>query len=357
MKKVLLCEVLLAPETIRSFSPVEWDLLIRQGRQANLLGSLKELLEERSLLAAVPAQPRNHLLSAAAIATRQHSSIRWEVSCISQAFADSGINFILLKGAAYVMSGVAAAHGRTFSDVDLLVEKSRIEDAECALMLHGWQGSHHGEYDQKYYRKWMHEIPPMAHVRRGTTIDLHHTILPETARISINTAALLKNPLQLNGYANVFVLGPADMVLHSATHLFHEGELDNGLRDLLDLDSLFREFGKNHLFWENLLERACELGLQRPFFYAIYFVGAIFHTEIPSHVKLSVEKFSPPPIVLKVMDFCYLRALRPNHATCHLGGSSIARFMLYIRSHWIKMPFNLLVYHLMHKAFLKTSRK
>ena len=39
------------------------------------------------------------------------------------------------------------------------------------------------------------------------------------------------------------VLAPEDMVLHSATHLFNEGEFDRGLRDLNDLDLLLREFG------------------------------------------------------------------------------------------------------------------
>jgi hypothetical protein len=32
------------------------------------------------------------------------------------------------------------------------------------------------------------------------------------------------------------------MVLHSATHLFYDGELNHGLRDLVDLDDLLRHF-------------------------------------------------------------------------------------------------------------------
>jgi len=51
------------------------------------------------------------------------------------------------------------------------------------LMLEGWVSGHRSAYDQRYYRKWMHEIPPMTHIRRQTVLDLHHNILPETARL------------------------------------------------------------------------------------------------------------------------------------------------------------------------------
>ena len=101
----------------------------------------------------------------------------------------------------------------------------------------------------------MHEIPPMCHVRRGTTIDVHHTILPETARIKVNTLALLEAVVALPDYTNLFVLEPAEMLLHSATHLFHEGGLENGLRDLFDLDSMFRYFGDDPEFWNALVPR------------------------------------------------------------------------------------------------------
>ncbi|MBK7422847.1 MAG: nucleotidyltransferase family protein [Propionivibrio sp.] len=74
---------------------------------------------------------------------------------------------------------------------------------------------------------------------RGTTIDVqNHTILPESARIKVNTLALLDAVVAMPGYDNLYVLEPVDMLLHSATHLFHEGGLENGLRDLFDLDSL-----------------------------------------------------------------------------------------------------------------------
>jgi hypothetical protein len=34
-------------------------------------------------------------------------------------------------------------------------------------MLAGWAATHHDAYDQRYYRQWMHELPPMQPYARG----------------------------------------------------------------------------------------------------------------------------------------------------------------------------------------------
>jgi len=56
------------------------------------------------------------------------------------------------------------------------------------------------------------------------------------------------------------------------------------------------------------------------------------------------------------MDACYLRALRPLHDSTSTMGSWPARFALYVRSHWIRMPFGLLAFHLGRKAFVRPKK-
>lgn len=353
----LIVAALLNPRKTLSLSATEWDLLVRQGRRANLLARLAHRMTESGLIHDVPARPRLHLTSALRMVERQDKAMRWEVRCIQSALHDLDIvpGIVLLKGAAYVMAGLPAAYGRTFSDIDILVPKERISEVESRLMLHGWQGTHHDEYDQRYYRRWMHEIPPMRHVRRGTSIDVHHAILPDTARLKVNTPALFEKVVPISGQNGLFILNPIDMLLHSATHLFHEGSLDNGLRDLCDLDSLFRCFGKTDEFWESLIPRAQELGLSRPLYYAIRFCATLLDTPIPHHVIVTSCAGRPGLIAGFLTDLCYRRALRPSHASCDSAGTPLARTALYIRSHWIRMPLPLLAYHLGRKAVRRTN--
>jgi Uncharacterised nucleotidyltransferase len=338
------------PERIREFDPASWDVLIRQSRRANLLARLAWVLKSHDLWDAVLPAARPHLESAWAFSQRQRIAVRWEIECIDEAIRATGIPLILLKGAGYVALDLPAAAGRLVSDVDILVPKDRIAEIESALMMHGWHTIHHDAYDQRYYRRWMHEIPPMRHLRRGTVIDVHHALLPETARIKVDSDAMRTAATAVRGLDRVFVLAPGDMVLHSAAHLFHEGELDNGLRDLVDLDSLLRHFGEQPGFWERLVPRAMEVGLARPLFYALRYSRRILGTEVPAEVIGTARNGSPAPPLLKVMDFLFLRALRPNHASCSDVRTQLARWMLYVRSHWLRMPLPLLLYHLVRKA-------
>ena len=351
----LLVRVLLAPGSIAALTPLQWDLLVRQGRRANLLARLAAILDEGGLMDRVPAAPRWHLQSARQVAERQVIAMRWEVACIQRALSGVGVPVTLLKGAAYLMSGHPAAVGRLFSDVDILVPKQAVGEVESALMLHGWASRGTTAYDQRYYRRWMHEIPPMTHVRRGTTIDVHHTILPETARLKLNTPALFEGIRPLPGHPGLSVLAPVDMLLHSATHLFHEGEFQSGLRDLFDLDRLLSHCAATIPgFWDEVLPRARVLGLSGPLHHALRYTSIWLGTPVPGEVLGSAAEaagLSAPR--QRLMDACFSRALRPVHRSCEDRWSAMARAALYVRSHWLRMPTHLLAYHLARKALVR----
>lgn len=344
----LILQALRQPDTLATLSLVDWDLLLRQARNANLLAHLHALLEERGLVERIPLQPRAHLESAHVIAAKQIQSVEWEVTLIRKALAEIGAPIVLLKGAAYVMAKLPPAQGRLFSDIDIMVPKSSLNEAEAALMFHGWAATHHDEYDQCYYRNWMHELPPMRHVKRSTVIDVHHAILPETARVHPDSQKLLASAQKLYGYDGLKVFAPVDMVLHSATHLFHEAELDNGLRDLVDIDSLLRYFSSTPLFWAELVERAKEMELMRPLFYALRYCALILHTPIPANTLIG----RPNRPLLALMDGLFTRALMPMHPSCSDWLTGAARRMLYVRANWLRMPPLMLARHLFHKAFI-----
>ena len=349
----LLTQVLIHPETISGLTLRDWDLLIRQARHSNLLGRLASRLATCQLLTQVPAQPRSHLESALGVAQRQMQAVQWEVNRIVQALDQIPTPIILLKGAAYIMLQLPTAQGRLFSDVDILVSKPQLEAVELALKIHGWITTHHDAYDQRYYRNWMHELPPMQHLTRQTLLDVHHTILPETARYHPDPKLLLEAALPLADDDHVKVLAPADMLLHSATHLFHEGELKHGLRDLTDLDSLLRHFSmQDETFWEKLIARAQQLDLARPLYYALRYTTMMLDTPVPPATLRAAQVNAPSWITRKLMDALFRRAFQPPHPSCEDWLTKPALWMLFVRAHWLKMPPWLLLRHLFHKAFI-----
>lgn len=355
----ILLQVLRTPARMAGLDLAQWDLLLRQALAANLTASLACLAEEGGMLETLPSAPRRHLEWALVLFRRHGEGVRWEAARIAAALAPLSVAPVLLKGAAYALAGLPSARGRLFSDIDLLVRREELPEVESHLMKHGWVSEHHDEYDQRYYRAWMHEIPPLRHMQRGSMIDVHHAILPLTARARPDPDKLRAASLALPGWEKerLRILAPADMVLHSATHLFYDGEFDKGLRDLLDLHRLLVHFGAQPGFWDGLAARAFELDLARPLFYALRYAERLLGTPVPASVTQALACAGPRTVLLSVMDALFLRALLPKHASCDDALSAVAHSLLYIRGNWLRMPPLLLARHLFHKAFISPKDK
>jgi hypothetical protein len=121
-----------------------------------------------------------------------------------------------------MLAGLPLARGRTFTDLDILVPRERLEEVEASLLAAGWVHHNTDDYDQRYYRRWMHELPPMYHPDRGVLMDVHHSILPLTSRLTPDIESFWAEsvPLPMPSFR---ALCPADMLLHSAAHLFQDG--------------------------------------------------------------------------------------------------------------------------------------
>jgi hypothetical protein len=340
------------PDEVTGISLGDWDSLLVRARDAGLLGILHARLEERELLPRVPDQVRPHLAAAAAMAATCERMARWEVNRIRRALVGRDIPLVLLKGAAYVMASLPVARGRLFSDVDVLVRRDALVHVEAALRQHGWEAIKLDPYDQRYYRDWMHELPPLRHRRRETVVDVHHAILPPSGRLRPDTEALLHAAVSLDG-SGVKVLAPVDMVLHSMVHLFQDGEIRGRLRDLVDVDALLRWFGTELGFWARLASRATDFGLARPLFYALRYADRILGTPIPPEARALAAGGRPPRAVLATMDALVPRAMVPLPGGDRSAPVRLAGWCLFVRSHWLRMPPALLARHLLHQALAR----
>ncbi|MCP5160508.1 MAG: nucleotidyltransferase family protein [Hahellaceae bacterium] len=354
MSTPLLIQTLRNPTHALAYSIEQWELLIRQARSANLLPRLYCIFNNASLLAQLPEDVVNHLESGYKKAQRQHQQVIWEIHQIQKAFTNTEITPILLKGGAYIHSGVTCAQGRTLSDIDILVRKADLKKAEMLLMIGGWITTKSDDYDKMYYREWTHEIPPIRHIKRGTVIDVHHNIFP-ILNFRVDAEKLWKNALI--GQDGIGVLSLEDMILHSATHLFLEGNFENGLRDLTDLDLLFKMLDSQQQGFEKLKLRAFELGLGLPLFYALRYCQRQLNSMVPSELIHPNDVGIPSAIRLKLMDILFSNVLIPFHATSKSPLHGIAVFFLYWRGHFNRMPLKILIPHLIKKSLKSLTQR
>ena len=346
------------PGSVLRLAPAELDLTIRTLRRGRLLGRLAWQVSDLELLGSLPNVARDALEGALVMARARERAARWELDRIAWALSDPPEGpLVAMKGCAYLLAGTRNAGGRLFADVDLLVPEAALPAVESRLAERGWRMKELTAYDDEYYRLWTHELPPMVHAEREVEVDLHHNLLMRTARLRPDASKLVRDATPVEG-SRFKVLAPVDMVLHAMTHLFFSSEMDDGLREVVDIDDLLREFAEREPgFWERFWPRAEELDLARPAFYGLRYANRLLGTPVPDEVLRASRSAAPAAPVLAIMDRLVPRALYPQHPDHHSRRTAVARLLLYMRSHWTRMPPLMLARHLSYKFYLRHLRR
>lgn len=305
----------------------QWSALISVARGEMLLATLGHRLAG----AALPSRVAALFAAECAYARQMQRHALWEVEMARRALTPIGVSVILLKGSAYAAAGLSAAAGRHIGDLDILVPRDRLADVETALIDAGWEWVKNDPYDQAYYRQWMHELPPLIHGARDRMIDVHHNLLPLTARHHIDAAALVDRAQPVAD--GVLTLDPIDRLIHCAAHMLADGDLAGGLRNLWDFHCLTGDAAALDGAWQaQLLARAQGFGLTH---------------SVRRALRLSAALYGDGA-VLRLTDRLFIRRLlardatgKPSHPLTQLG--------FYIRSHGLRMPPAMLARHLWRK--------
>ena len=343
-----LVRALRVPEDAAAFGAREWDLAVRAGRRSALLAALAARLREGPGLEAAPPAVRRHLEGALRLAAHHARALRHEAAVVREALAPLGVPLVLLKGAAYVLGGLPPAPGRLVADLDLLLPRAALPEAERLLFRRGWLTAEPDPYDQRYYREWMHEVPPLRHAARGTVLDLHHALVPPTGRLGRDPGDVAARARGIGD--GLRVPAPEDLVVHAALHRLGDGEHERALRDLWDLDRMLRAWGRDAAFREALEARAAEFRAERAVAYALRAAYAVFATPIPGPLLARLERRGRCRAGARVVVPLLLRAADPARPPAWRGEGA-ARLAMYVRGHWTRMPARLLLPHLARKAW------
>ena len=333
------------------------DSLLRLLTRANLLAELGRRLEAESVLQGLSLAIVDRFEAAFRVSDEHERRLRWASRQVRLALRGFDGKVLVLKGGAYLLEQLPNAPGRLVSDLDILVAEGDLERVEQLLLAAGFRHQKNDEYDQAYYREWMHELPPLWHPIHGITVDLHHNISPRTSRLQIDASRLLAEAVPTRSDERFLRLSDRDLILHLCVHLFHDDEMDNSLRELNDLATLLREFGRRPAFWDELLDRAAQLGVTRPLYYGVEFSRQWLGIEAPPRTLERVAAAAPAwpvrPVLLRAMR----RALLPELGDRPSRTRALAVFLLFLRSHWLRMPPGLLLRHLLTQAWRRGGLK
>ena len=326
-----------------------WSDIVRLARRLRLLGRLAHSIDAAGLTTLMPEQVQRQLLAELRLSSWRTRALTWTMSQISQQFDGAHYPQVLLKGGAYIAQDLSIARGRLPSDLDILVPRQAIPDAQRRLQDHGWHEIELDAHDSRYYHEWSHETPPMRNALFGMELDLHHNILPPVARTTVDAQRLLDDlmPAGVDGWQ---ILHPVDQVLHCAAHLFLDSELRDRARDIVDFDGLLRHHASDMSFWSRLMERAIELALVEPLQLALRFSCGWMQTPLPESARDELSRNAPSRQrqfwLLPLLDAA-LTPTHPDQSPSHR--QRFAALALMVRYHRQRMPVRLLLPHLLHK--------
>ncbi len=350
----LLSKVLRDPQRIRDWGVQEWNHFLPLMRRARLLGRCLRLFEEHGLIVEVPQRIQDQMRGALAQTLYVQGQALRELRQVHKVLAREHIPVMALKGVAYLVAELPPSGWRNLADIDLMVPKKDVEQAEDALLSAGWQPSgDFDDYDRHYYREWMHEVPPLKHSMREIEVDLHHNLAPPVSRIRIEADALWETARSVTAVkgGELWVLAPTDLLLHNAVHLFMNDELRGGLRDVVDFCDLYRHFvAEQPGFDEQLLLRARELNCGRPLYYAAITGQRLAGLVLSDEFLRALRPYAPSFPLASLMHGLIERVLAPERLG--MTSTAIANWLLFVRSHWVRMPFGMLIRHLSYKALV-----
>lgn len=328
----------------------DWDRVVRLAHRHRLLARLACSLGRGGLMSSVPAAAGHHLVAARRVSEYRTRSMLWAVERLPRILGNPKYPLVLLKGSAYIVQNLSIAQGRLPSDLDILIPQAHLAEARVLLRQAGWHEALLDEQDRQYYLQWSHELPPMTHGQYAIELDVHHNILPPRAGQMVD-AGLLFDKSIASRWDNWRVLSPVDQLLHSAAHLFFDSEPRDRVRDLVDLDGLFRHFAGAPGFWDDLPQRAAALGLLEPLALACHFTRAWLATPIPSHVQATVAARGPSPARRQWLIPLMTAVLMPSEPDLLDSiGKRLAATLVRARYHWHRLPKRVLVPHLWHKV-------
>ncbi|MNB80289.1 hypothetical protein D3C75_270480 [compost metagenome] len=222
-----------------------------------------------------------------------------------------GVRYVLLKGITLAIQHYEDIGIREFSDTDIMVHTSQLQEAVNAIKELGYL---QGGFDEQKKdvvpasRKEIitspltsHEVVPLRKRVKHDFMSVHEVDvqfsmdLMSSNRTDELVEEILNNAVVLNVEDNdIATLNPYDDLLYICIHYFKEatGEFDVKLyKDLglYKICDLFQIVSKGEIDWNIFIRLVLERGLQKAVYFAFFYLNEIFGETVPSEMMKQIS--------------------------------------------------------------------
>ncbi|QDS88327.1 hypothetical protein EC9_25170 [Rosistilla ulvae] len=333
----LLVEALHTPDLLAELTLKQWNHLILIANHTELLPRIARRLSDPELFS-LPEVVQHVLLRVNQREELIRKTVEFELLHLRQFLLAVCDRVVLLKGAAYIAADLPWARGRNTNDLDLLVPEESVACVERALVDAGYQSDEKiSDADARYYRRWLHETPPLHHPYRRLELDVHFRLLPRADPNSFCADEFIERSVPIAG-SPFRMLDPIDRTLHAIINIAHIGDYRRAYRDLWDIYCLIEGGpGNPHgnsatpFDWDIFAKRTTQLGIGRAVATILLLVADLVGRGRPQHVCQLLLQERPERMRRRRLYKDMRRAAVPDGPTLRSRGR---RFAMWKMEHY-----------------------
>jgi len=266
---------------------LDWDYVLECAALNGLGPLLYSLL--RDMDGAVPGGAMARLQSAYYANGLRNSLFMAALERVLGALQASGVDAVLLKGAALAESHWGNVALRPMADIDLLVREAALDRAEAALSSLGFAPEAGAR--REWYRRNHHHDAPWVDTAGGPMLELHRDLVPPGFGVTADLGGIWQRvrPARV-GQAPALTLAPEDMVAHICLHTALADPLVGSVRSLMDLALVLG--AARHLDWDEFVNRANRDGWARHAALTLAAARRVCGAAVPSPVIMHLYRRS-----------------------------------------------------------------
>ncbi|MBA4374007.1 MAG: hypothetical protein C0402_14245 [Thermodesulfovibrio sp.] len=264
----------------RAITTDGWNNILSQLTLTGLAPLFFSRLTSTSFAADVPAPVLQALQEEYFLHAARNMIILNDLCSLLEALRPRGITAVVLKGgclAGMVYGDIAL---RPMRDIDILVRKKDLEEAEQVLIGMGYGPAERPPIREQCLRH--HHLIPFTRPG-GPPIEVHWSLTPAGCCFPMTMEELEEKTteIRING-SSALMLCPGDLLLHLCLHICtnHRFSMPE-LRNLCDIVEVLRHYGDG-IDWQSLGERARSLGVGKYVYSTLLVAEKLFGAALPS---------------------------------------------------------------------------
>jgi hypothetical protein len=270
------------PDDLGAPSEALWTEIVSQAFEHRIAGLAYRCLTAPGAATPLPPDIARKLREAHSLIAVRNALIFHHATEVVAALAAIGIPTLFLKGLHLARTVYAELGLRSMADIDLMVPRPQLEQAERVLLDLGY--GTRPRFDVATQAARLHHLARLDKPD-GITVELHHAIEIPTSPFTIDREALWQNvqPIALNG-ATAYGLADEHLLIHLSLHLaYHHGFRRSPLKALIDVTTLLERRG-DAFPWAEVVASSHAWGTDRFVYATLRLASQILGASVPRDV-------------------------------------------------------------------------